>query len=132
MNIFKVDEVEKYVEMSRKKFLLEKEDKIREIEEAVAQKADLEKATKDLASQFAELLVLVSKIVYFTGAPSIIEKLISNMEEGFAKKNALKGYEKAKQELEKSKIPYPWEMLEAILKRSGAFHPDKNKPSSQK
>jgi len=130
-------------EMRVQKVEAEKEGKIKEKEEIIkklrteagevkTQKADVERAFKNFADQFAELLILISKIIYYTRGPLIIEKLISNMEEGFAKDYTLVTYKKAKQELEKNKFPYSLEILDALLKHPGLFLPNKDKSSSQK
>lgn len=123
-----------------KKFEAEKAEMRKELKvemgEVRVRKADLKKAIGDFAYQFAELLGLTAQMIYLTGNPPIVENLINRMEGGFAKEYALKSYEKVKQELEKSKLPFltqgfltTWFTL---LKNSDAFLPDKNKSSSQK
>lgn len=109
MNIFQLDEVEKYVEMSKKKTLLEKQEEMKDLENrAKKDKQELEATLKSKAGQtvqmltddIIELLGVIRRISYNLIDFSNFEKAVEEMSDGFPRDNVIKILEKAKQEKE--------------------------------
>ncbi len=96
ISIFKIDEVEKFVELSRKKFLMEKEEDLKKIKKEFKSKIDIKNNV--LSIQMLELLMVLTKLSYFVGDKSYFEKSIKEMRKGIAKERALEVLNEAKKQ----------------------------------
>ncbi len=107
MSIFKLDEIEKYVELNKKKTLLEKQEEMKELE-ARAKKdiQELETTLKtkagrtviNLTGDILELLSVIMKISYDLVDYSYFEKAVGEMSDDSLKDNVIQILEKAKRE----------------------------------
>lgn len=110
MSIFKIDEVERFVELSRKKFLMEKEEDLKKIKKEFKSKIDI--TNKVLSAQMLELLMVLTKLSYFIGDKSYFEKSIKEMRKGIAKERALEVLNEARKQQKSIKKGTPKTMYQ--------------------
>jgi len=97
MSIFKLEEIERYVEMSRKKFLMEKDDDIKALKEKL--EAKTKKNYGFLFNEYLDVSEALIKLSFAFGAHPYFETTILEMKSVVQKEYLLERIKKKKEEL---------------------------------
>lgn len=97
MSIFKLEEIEKYVEISRKKFLIEKEEDMKVLEEKL--KAKIKKNYDFLFKEYLEASKALSKLSFAFATYPYFETTILEMKSVVQKEYLLESIKMKKEEL---------------------------------
>ena len=97
MSIFKLEEIERYVEMSRKKFLMEKDDDIKALKEKL--EAKTKKNYGFLFNEYLDVSEALIKLSFAFGAYPYFETTILEMKSVVQKEYLLERIKKKKEEL---------------------------------
>ena len=97
MSIFKLEEIERYVEMSRKTFLMEKEDDMKAFKEKL--EATTKKSYNFLFKEYLDVTRTLFRLSFAFGIYPYFEKTILEMESVVAKESLLESIKEKKEAL---------------------------------
>ena len=97
MSIFKLEEIEKYVEISRKKFIMEKEENMKGLEEKI--EAKTKKDYDFLFKEYLDVSKTLNRLSSAFGSYPYFEKTILEMESVVVKESLLESIKEQKEAL---------------------------------
>lgn len=97
MGIFKLEEIERYVEMSRKTFLMEKEDDMKAFKEKL--EATTKKSYNFLFKEYLDVSKTLNRLSFAFGSYPYFEKTILEMESVVVKESLLESIKEQKEAL---------------------------------
>jgi Fe-S cluster assembly ATPase SufC len=126
MNIFKIEQIEKYVEIMEKTYRKEKDEAIKRVEEEWKQKAD--RGMQLLMNEYLEVIDFSIKTISANPSNITIERFVNEMKEGtIAKTEFLRAWKRVRTDWEKmGNLPMTDSMLSQILNLVSAQQKEKS------